>query len=649
MVEWSATTDAVCGFGECETVELAVDGWQLGGDPPALGSRVDAAVVGTARAVQLPPGDAALVGEDRRPLPEGSLPAEPREVAVDAAIETRVAFTGAATVEPSPTGPWLRFPERTPLKVGFREATTPRETVTIPATPAGVAAAVTAAAGTHRTDRPARSHPGYRPRTPRVTFSEGATPDGSADAVRPTLTVPVDTVSVLVAAPLAYYLGAVLRTGNGAPVLRTDGFEYAFDPEREFADEVGELLRGLCGLDVRLRDVPGETGPLNRTLDLESGTRLREADPVDRLRHVVDADTAYRETWPLATYVDDDVANARYLPYVLDNLSLVHPAEASSLDPRALLKRSLEEFFRGETANVDTVDPSLADSRYHAWCGDGAPIDAFTLLGTGQAAGESGFADESGFDVEVVCNDPEMRSEESVAAVYRKRLDGPDVDVRVHDRLATTDLASVFERRSDLVHFIGHCEVDGLVCPDGHLAAADLERCGAAAFFLNACGSYHEGYDLVRRGATVGGVTLTTVLDEQAMRVGTTFAELLASGFAVARALSLARSEILAGRDYVVVGDGCHRLRPPRGDPGVFRLERAADGFRVAFDATSPDAAGRRCRDPLAGGESVRGAPPAATLDAAAVRALFERYSAPVRFEGELRWTDGVLAALQDL
>ncbi|PSP49555.1 hypothetical protein BRC75_03355, partial [Halobacteriales archaeon QH_7_69_31] len=50
--------------------------------------------------------------------------------------------------------------------------------------------------------------------------------------------------------------------------------------------------------------------------------------------------------------------------------------------------------------------------------------------------------------------------------------------------------------------------------------------------------------------------------------IGTTFADLLATGFAFARALSLARGEILAGRDSVVVGDGTHRLRPARGEPG---------------------------------------------------------------------------------
>ncbi|PSP67986.1 hypothetical protein BRC85_03670 [Halobacteriales archaeon QS_1_69_70] len=116
--------------------------------------------------------------------------------------------------------------------------------------------------------------------------------------------------------------------------------------------------------------------------------------------------------------------------------------------------------------------------------------------------------------------------------------------------------------------------------------------------------------------------------------VWTTFADLLANGVAFARALSLARGEILAGRDSVVVRDGTHRLRPPRGEPGVFRLERGPDGFAVTYDATAPDAAGHRFRSPFASDGRVVGVARGATLEPAALRTLFERHTAPVRFEG---------------
>jgi len=633
MVEWAATGDRLCGFGERGTVALAIEGWRPGGDPPALAARVDAAVVGATRALRLPDADAVLTRAGGRPLGEGPLPSGTHEIAVDGPLETRVAFEGPATVEADAGGPWLRFREWRAVTVGFRESPTPRDTVTVPATASGLATAVTVAGRSHRTNGPERSHPGYRPRTPRITFAESgaAEPVPEPDDEAPTMTVPETSTAVLVAAPLAYYLGATLRTG-GSPAVRGGSFEYTFEPLPSLAEEVGDMLRGLCGLDARLRSVPGEDGPLPVEFDDPEG--LREAPPVERLEAVVDSEPENRPTWPLATYVDDEIESGRYLPYLLDRLSLVYPAEYSRLDPQALLRRSLDEFFRGETADVDAVDPSLADSRFHAWLGDGVPVDAFTLLW----AGDRRFDD--GFDIDVVCNDEEMRTEGAVAEVYRHRLASENVEVRIHERLPTAELSALFERSTDLLHFVGHCEVDGLVCPDGHLAATDLESCGAESFFLNACGSYHEGYDLVRRGATVGAVTLTTVLDDQAATVGTTFAELLSRGFAFDHALSLARSEILAGRDYVVVGDGTHRLRPPRGDSGVFELERTEEGFAVGYDATAPDSVGRRYLDPFDGQERPCGTRARTALDREALLELFERYASPVRYEGELRWTD---------
>jgi hypothetical protein len=637
MVEWAATDDRLHAFGERATVAIGVDGWRPGGDPPTLGSRVDAVAVGSAHGLGLPDGSPLLVDGEQRVAGE-RLSGGAHEVAVDAALETSVAFEGPAALE-GDEEPWLRFPERTAVAVGFRESLPPRETVTVPATASGLARAVTVAARTHETDGPERSHPGYRPRTPRVTFGGDAVdPDPVPGA--PTVTVRADPAAVLVAAPLSYYLGADLEVEAGPPTVRHDGFEHEFGRLPAFAEEAGDLLRRLCGLDVRLRSVPGETGPLS--VDVGDAERLREAAPTERLRAVLSADAPSGPTWPLVTYVDDEVRNGRYLPFLLDRLSLVHPAEASELDPQALLKRSLDEFFRGETASVEAVDPSLTDSRFHAWRGEGTPVEAFTLLGDGgRRTGET-------FEVAVVCNDEAMRSEGSVADVYRRRLADRDVDVRVHDRLPTAELAALFERSTDLVHFIGHCEVGGLVCPDGHLAAADIDACGADAFFLNACGSYHEGYDLVRRGASVGAVTLTAVLDDQAVSVGTAFAELLADGFTFDRALTMARGEILAGRDYAVVGDGTHRLRPPRGVADVFEVEAMDDGFSVGYDATPPDGAGRRYVDPFDGAEHPCGTTTRATLGRAELRELLERYASPVRYEGQLRRTGEVARELAD-
>jgi hypothetical protein len=471
-----------------------------------------------------------------------------------------------------------------------------------------------------------------------VRFGTESIPDALAgDGEGPTMTVPESATAVLVASPLAYYLGADLSIEPGAPSVRGEGLDYAFEAPPGFAKVVAEALRGLCQLDARLRSLPGESG---RLLD-DDVAHLASAPPARRLAAVLRSPPQALPEWPLATYVDD-ATDGRYLPYLLDRLSLVHPARSSPLDPKTLLKRSLDEFYRGQAPNVDAVDPSLADARIHAWLGDGTPVDAYTLRRPESPSGGT----TDGVRIDVVCNEPGMDTERDVAGVYRARLADRDVEVHVHERLARRELAAVFERPTDLVHFVGHCEVDGLVCPDGTFSAADLESCAAESFFLNACGSYYEGYDLVRRGATVGAVTLSAVLDEQAVTLGTAFAELLSAGYAFERALSLARGEIIVGRDYVVVGDGTHRLRPPRGTPAVCTLREADGGFVLRYEAAAPDAAGRRYTSPIDEREHLCGEPTMTTLDREAAAALLERLSAPVRYDGGLHWSDELATTL---
>ena len=98
MVEWAATDDRLHAFGERATVAIGVDGWRPGGDPPTLGSRVDAVAVGSAHGLGLPDGSPLLVDGEQRVAGE-RLSSGAHEVAVNAALETSVAFEGPAALE----------------------------------------------------------------------------------------------------------------------------------------------------------------------------------------------------------------------------------------------------------------------------------------------------------------------------------------------------------------------------------------------------------------------------------------------------------------------------------------------------------------------------------------------------------------------
>jgi hypothetical protein len=242
-----------------------------------------------------------------------------------------------------------------------------------------------------------------------------------------------------------------------------------------------------------------------------------------------------------------------------------------------------------------------------------------------------------------VLNDAEMSSEHDDAAeIYRRGTADLDIDVSVRKQLSRAELARVFEGTHDFVHYVGHCESDGLQCRDGTLSASELDRSGAETFFLNACGSYHEGIELVSRGSVAGAVTFEKVLDGHAARVGTTFVRLLVNGFSIERALGLARRRIIMGTDYAVVGDGTHRLSgASSGVPLVVELAPlVAGGYQVTFDASSPRVTGDvfTMPEPLDAEPHLFGAVSTVTLTAAEAEQFVRTVDLPVIFDGDIQW-----------
>jgi len=350
--------------------------------------------------------------------------------------------------------------------------------------------------------------------------------------------------------------------------------------------------------------------------------------------------------WQLSTYVAPDPHYARALPHLLDAMSLIHPPSASELDGKGLLKRSLDDFFRGKVATADRLDPDLGPGHAHAWLADGIPIAASkTTVRAYENRLRHRSESRDDLRVDVVINDREMRSEAEVAGIYRRRAADLPVEVAVHESLTRRELRRVFESSTDFVHYVGHCEVEGLRCPDGHLPARTVDV-GARTFFLNACGSYAEGLSLVENGAAAGGVTLTRVLDEQAATVGTGFARLLVHGVGFERALSLARRQIMMGSDYAVVGDGTYALTPPEGHPAVCHVSGSPGTYEVRWEVVDARATGRTYESPFGEGRRPYGTAAETRLSAAELRSFLAGRDVPVVFEGTVRPAAALVADL---
>jgi hypothetical protein len=632
------------------------------------------------------------LGSDTGPL---ELPDDSYLLDVGTGIKSYVSFEGPATLVKSEDFETLTiaFPERRPVALGFRSRHEhPAGTITAEATPEGVATALTHLHSAMKTTSPDRSFPTLRGHPPRLELgAETGVPDHVAETTEDTgveLVVPPRLATLYVVAPLAYYLQASVRVESGldGPQLRAPaaGVDVDLPALPELQARTADLLAHVFYLDCLVRNV----GPYGTDLaeaaalddvDLDPEAAYR-ADPPERLaayRSVpTDALDDHTPEWHLSTYVEPEPGRAPSLPFLLDRMSMVYLPQTSELSGEELLERSLDDFYRGgtpradgapagaapggqasvrggatraaraseEVASVDVVKPTLQAGRVHAWLADGIPIDVFKAS---QAAFENRLdyldRETDGIDVAVVLNDEEMKGEHGeVARIYRERAEELPMDVTVHEYLTREELAALFAEDNDFLHYIGHCETTGLRCADGNLGAADVEESNAQTFFLNACGSYYEGMELIERGAVAGAVTFKEVLNRQAAKVGTTFAQLLTRGFSFVRAMQLARRRIMTGKDYAVVGDGTHTLTQSHsGMPVAFGVEESGGGYRLTADNFSARTNGAVYAITLEGVDTpmhLAGNESRYELSAEQLLRFVEQSHNPFVFDGDLYW-----------
>jgi len=555
--------------------------------------------------------------------------------------------------------------------------------IAVEPTPESIAAGVTALAAAHGTTGPSRSHPACRPTPPELDLGGPDTLLTDPARRRPDtdleIRVPPALAAVYVVAPLAYYCCARLRTDAGTdPVLvdRDSGFRRDLGRLPELQDECAGLLRRVFYLDCVVRDVGGEAvegggeadrgdgigattpvsgippDPGDLGLDAE---RLGESGPAERLRRYLDlpaeAVDRHAPAWHLASYVAPRPDYVHCLSHLLDALSVVYLPRARPCGADDLLAHTLDGALatRGRaTAAPRRLKPDVDDSRVHAWLAPGTPVGAFKATPGAFRHRRTlrSRPDRPTGSVSVVLADSGMAAEveEAVAAYEAASV---VTDLSLHTKATRAAVREAFDATADLVHYVGHCDPEGLRCRDGWLDPSNLDRVGAPAFVLNACGSYDVGIDLIEAGGVAGAVTVGDVLEGQAATVGPTLVRLLLRGFEVARATGLASRRILMGADYVAVGDGTYRAFDPRnGDPVVLRVRRDGDRFEVRFRGVTTDRTGHVIPLPasapptLNGGEVVRDCSRTDLLE------VLEAAACPVIYDGDLHWPDDLVGTL---
>lgn len=531
-----------------------------------------------------------LTGGDRVTLPAGEYVVEFSSVQ----LKLYLGFDGAVTVDATGDVVEFRATGDAPVVVGLRSYhEQPARTITTTEQPRDVMRAISQFRGALKTTSPERSFPTLRGHPPLVELGEEfSAPGGSRlSPASMSIELPPRWDRILPAAPLSYYLDAELVPGE-RPQLHADGEAIPLVGPDGYEARIAKILKHVFTLDCVVRteglyDVElHERSVLEDRIDLDF-ERLYDLSLPERTQAYLEipfeAVDPARPEWKLTADVQPAPENVRVLPFLASDLAVIRATGDDEIEPEDLSKASpdVEAFFRdgvatpeepvllrgaadvrsgatpGESSVTDRVfRPDATDSLMQTFVGDGIPLGATKMTPEMFRRRLEYDPVESGrVRVDVVVNEEAMSDETAVSDVYGAR-DWIDFDVTIHANLTQGELADVFQRDTDFLHYIGHVDDNGFKCSNGYLDVRALSSVNVSGFLLNACQSYEQGKALVDAGAVGGIVTLANIPNPTATRIGKILARLLNIGFTIATARSfLERDEQLASR-YMVIGDG---------------------------------------------------------------------------------------------
>ena len=582
-----------------------------------------------------------------------------------------------ATIAAAEDGTRISFDAPSTVLIGARSLhRRPAGTVTVPESPAGVARGISLFGSALKTTSPERSFPTLRGHPPLLEFGETFDAGGFE---RPStgieIHVPAEYASVFSVAPLAYYLGAAVRTGAATPRLVAGDETVALRGELGVA--AADTLRHCFLLDCVTRTEGLYPVSLRERAVLADRTAIDPErwyeQPIDR-RTAAYLSVPREETddlldWHLTADVAPAAENAAILPFLADDLAIVRsPTPIAAPSSSTTEPDELEEFFRAREARdgsrttqnasptADSVrSPVGTDTYGHIWVGEQFPMGASKpTVDAYQRRLERQPTDDSTTTVTLVCNDEAMLEE--VDEELYGFFDMLTFEMRRHRDLTKEELRSVLATETSFLHYVGHVEDEGVQCADGYLDLRTLSETGVEAFLLNGCRSYEQGQALVDAGAFGGVATLTSVSNAKATTTGRHLAHLLDAGFDFHGALDVIRRIRISRQNYVVVGDG--RVTISQSDSGTPLLltcdERGPGQVTVTYHEypTATFNVGSMTRPYIEeNGTQYLAVGEMATFTVSYER-LVERLSdhrIPIVVDGELWWTNSIdLSTLRD-
>ncbi|MFB6359953.1 MAG: hypothetical protein ABEH59_01375 [Halobacteriales archaeon] len=656
-------------------ISLSVHDWEHITSSPYLDRDVDKRLAGSVRRIEFPE---EAVSVERTDIPNltlwdgqtGPLVLEDGHyiLKIEQRIVVYLAIENTCVLEePTSNGTvGLDFQRPSPVTLGFRSRIDKaRETVTVPANLEGARTAIQCQTAGIDSLTPDKSFPSLRLHPPAIQFGkETSIPEPIRKDIKLSdidISVPNCIEDLFVIAPLSLYLQAKLTFAEIENVrLRAPTLDapLSLGHSRTLENDVAALLRRIFFLDCLVRNVGLEPVDLQQTALLEEleldADQLYDESNADRLAAYLQEDfSAISDRlpeWHLSTIVKPDLASLPAIPHLLNRLSLIQPPNPVSMNRDSLIAESISDSHGGMKRKSDVCSgDALVRNRtrlgkQQGWMTSGTPVDSFRATQTAFEAKSQFYEESSGPKrVMIVVNEPAMLEErDSVEQIYLDRSSELDIDVIVKESINRAELRDLFLSKIDFLHFIGHCDDEGLRCSDGWLAAESLEHSSVQTFFLNACDSFNQGLELVQRGSVAGAVTIADILNREATEVGMTFAKLMMHGFSVCRALDIASRRSLRNKFYNVVGDGSHRLSQGLNPfPAELFLENLGNNmYKLQFEFSQLNVAGGLARPRIPNSDYLlRGSETSFKLETHLLTEYLESVQLPVIYENEFHWS----------
>ncbi|WP_254768826.1 hypothetical protein [Salinilacihabitans rarus] len=430
----------------------------------------------------------------------------------------------------------FEFDESTELTVGARSIhARPEATITVPDAPEAIATATSYLGSSIKEFTCERSWPSVRGHPPAIERGDRleVPPALSTPETGVTITVPATVADVYRVAPLAFYLGATVETGDRPALRLENGHVEPLETSRRSLEATVEDLLGRCLLLDSLVRVGGyfsnpryEYEHLGADLPFYP-PNLYDVPLPDQLLEYLEVPSnllePYRPCWPAIGVLRPDPADVELLPYLLDRLAPVRVADGSTSDP-------------------GSATPSPRRSEVVGYADRAPPAGTWLLPEAFENALDHRVPDRTDARVVYVTADADRAERVRTLAAD---LDGDAVSVV--EATTAAELRRTFAART---HFL-YCDVpvtsSGFSLPEATLPPRSIEDLGARAIATRGPAGVDACSAAIERGAHAGLTTERPLPARETVRLFTYLLE----GFSVVRSVRLAEVGLAATPQFV--------------------------------------------------------------------------------------------------